>query len=93
MESTHSHDKYDIKDRRGMLDQIDKHDNTAGILPPRIHDVLLSYKCLSQKETPTDAQVKTMRKEVSTQNNRFEILSSISPLPSENSGVPRRDVC
>ena len=26
------HDKYDIKDRREMLDQIDKHDNTAGML-------------------------------------------------------------
>lgn len=58
------------KELQAMLSKIESHDKTAGmlgILPPRLHDVLLAYHRDSLKHAPTDSQLKSLRKATSKQ--------------------------
>ena len=70
------------KNTMKMIDNVNQHDPVAGLLgimPPGIHDLLLTYECLSQKLedntfVATDDWLKSKRKQVDAKVNTIRKL-------------------
>ena len=79
------------KELQAMLSKIESHDKTAGmlgILPPRLHDVLLAYHRDSLKHAPRDSQLKSLRKEPVSRSTRYAVRSWTWHSVSGRNGAP-----